>query len=52
MLAGDVARLVSLQAALVEQERQLRETSALMASEMKAREEEQRQWEQKKAAQR
>ena len=49
LLASDYARLFSLQQALAEQERQLRETSAAMQSEKAARDQEQRQWEEKKA---
>ena len=48
LLASDYARLYTLQAALAEQERQLREATAAMATEKKAREREHEQWEKQK----
>ena len=44
LLANDYARLYQMQAALAEQEKQLRAQSAAMASEKAAREEEHKQW--------
>ena len=48
LLASDFARLYQMQAALAEQERQLQARSVAMASEKAAREEEHKQWEEKR----